>query len=77
MPRERPVIAQDARKHGVNDETILHVYDNPIRIFGHDDGFTMLIGGDRSGALYELGYVEDATQIVIIHAMPARDKFLG
>jgi len=56
---------------------MLHVYDNPIRIFDYDDGFTMLVGGDTSGALYEVGVAEDATEPVIIHAMPARDRFLG
>lgn len=37
---------------------------------------TMLIGGSTSGALLEIGVVEGADGSVIVHAMPAREKFL-
>ena len=35
----------------------------------------MLIGGNPAAVLHEIGVVE-ATRSVIVHAMPARDKFL-
>jgi hypothetical protein len=71
-----PVIADSARKHGVADEDMLHAYANPVRVFALDDGFTMLIGGDVSAALLEIGVVEAADGAVIVHAMPARERFL-
>lgn len=41
-----------------------------------DDGLTMLIGPDHAGNLYEIGVVESVDGPVIVHAMPARPKFL-
>jgi hypothetical protein len=29
---------------------MLHAYENPIRVFDMDEGFTMLVGGSRVGA---------------------------
>ena len=36
----------------------------------------MLIGGGVTGALLEVGLVQAADGAVIVHAMPAREKFL-
>lgn len=72
----RPSIAQSARKHGVTDEAMLHAYDHFIDVFVLDDGFTMRIGGDSAGALYEIGVSYQSSGPVIVHAMPARSKFL-
>lgn len=70
-----PVILDSARKHGIADDDMLHAYRNPIRVFDLDD-LTMLIGSDGSARLLEIG-VADAEGIeFIIHAMPARAKFL-
>lgn len=55
---------------------MLHTYANPIRVFELDEGFTMLIGGGVTGALREVGVVDAAIGDVIVHAMPAREKFL-
>lgn len=55
---------------------MLHAYANPMRIFRLDEGLTMLIGAAVTGALHEVGVVEAATRSVIVHAMPAREKFL-
>ncbi|MEJ7797852.1 MAG: hypothetical protein WKF42_05065 [Solirubrobacteraceae bacterium] len=74
--RAEPVIAPGARKHGVSDEDILHVYANPIRVFELGDGLTMLIGGNAAAVLHEIGGVEATTAVVVVHAMRARDKFL-
>jgi hypothetical protein len=60
----------------VSDEDILHAYLHPIRVFGLDEGFTMVIGANRTAIIYEVGVVEGVTTSVIVHAMRAREKFL-
>lgn len=71
-----PVIAVSARRHGITDQDMLHAYGHPIRAFELDESMTMLIGGSASGALLEVGVVEGTDGSVIVHAMPAREKFL-
>lgn len=57
-----PVIAPSAFKHGLSEDEILHAYRNPVRVWELGDGFTMIV---------------EAEQVhVIVHAMPAREKFL-
>lgn len=73
---EEPVIAPSARKHGVPDETIRHAFDHPIRAEDLEEGLTMLIGPDQAGNLFEIGVVSSEEGPVIVHAMPARDKYL-
>ena len=70
-----PVILESARKHGVNDADMLHAYRNPIRVFDLDD-LVMLIGPDQSGLLLEVGVAEAEGIEFIVHAMPARSRFL-
>jgi hypothetical protein len=70
-----PVILDSARKHGLSDDDILHAYRNPIRAFDVDD-LTMLIGPDHAARLLEIGVVTAEGIEFIVHAMPARDKFL-
>lgn len=72
-----PVILASARRHDIADEDILHAYRNPIRwIDLHKDELTMLVGADHAGRLLEIG-VSTADGIeFVIHAMPARDKYL-
>lgn len=41
-----------------------------------DDNFRMLIGPGEHGQLLEVGVIWRGSSDVIIHAMPARDKFL-
>jgi hypothetical protein len=55
---------------------MLHAYAHPIRVFQLDEGLTLLIGGGVTGALKEIGVVEALTGTVIVHAMPARKRFL-
>lgn len=52
---EDPFIARSAYKHGLSDEQILHAFSLPM--FPHDlgDGMVMLVGGDQSGRLLEVG----------------------
>jgi len=73
-----PVIAPSARRHGVEDEDMLHAYRNAIDAWLLDEGLVVLVGPNRSGSsLLEVGVVraDDATP-VIVHAMKARPKFL-
>jgi hypothetical protein len=36
----------------------------------------MLIGTNQAAVIFEIGYVEGAEAVVIVHAMRAREKFL-
>jgi hypothetical protein len=71
-----PFIAPSARKHGVEEQTILHAFNNPIRVEELEEGLTMLIGPDHAGNLYEIGVVASEQGPVIVHAMPARRQYL-
>lgn len=72
-----PVIASSARRHGVDDEDMLHAYRNATDARAVDEGLVMLVGPDRSGAVLEIGMVRsDDGTAVIVHAMKARPKFL-
>lgn len=70
-----PVILASARKHGVDDNDILHAYRNPIRVFELDD-LTMLIGPDQSARLLEVGVAHAESIDFVVHATVARPKFL-
>lgn len=70
-----PVVLASARKHGIHDEDMLHAYRNPVRIFEFDD-LTMLIGADAAGRMVEVGLATAEGIDFIVHAMPARPKFL-
>ena len=73
-----PVIARSARRHGVDDQDMLHAYRNAIDAWVLEEGVVMLIGPNRSGSsLLEIGVVraDDGTP-VIVHAMQARPRFV-
>ena len=70
-----PVILASARKHQISDDDMLHAYRNPIRVFDLDE-LTMLIGPDTAARLLEVGVSEAEGIEFIVHAMPARDRFL-
>jgi hypothetical protein len=70
-----PVILDSARKHGVSDADMLHAYRHPIRVFVVD-GLVMLVGGDEIGRLLEIGVADAEGVEFIVHAMPARPRFL-
>lgn len=69
------MIVASARKHDITDERILHAYRNPIRVLDFDD-LTMIVGADDTGHLVELGLIVADGIEFIVHAMPARPKFL-
>jgi hypothetical protein len=73
---EEPIVADSALKHGLAREAILHAFRNPIRAYDIDDGFTMLIGPAPNADVLELGVVSGTEGPVIVHAMPARQRFL-
>jgi hypothetical protein len=70
-----PVVLESARKHGVDDPDMLHAYRYPVRVL-ELDGLTMLVGADEGGRLLEVGVVVGEGVTFIVHAMPARTKFL-
>ena len=70
-----PVVLESARKHGIADEEIVHAYRNPIRVFEFDE-LIMLIGPDRAARMLEVGVAHAEGIDFIVHAMPARPKFL-
>lgn len=70
-----PVILQSARRHRVRDDDVLHADRHPIRVFDVDD-LTMLAGPNRSGRPLEIGVAAADGHEFIVHAMPARAKFL-
>jgi hypothetical protein len=70
-----PVIVRSARKHQVADDDMLHAYRHPIRVFDLDD-LIMLVGADTAGRMLEIGVATSDGIEFIVHAMPARPKFL-
>jgi hypothetical protein len=72
---DEPLIAPSARKHGVSDESIVHAFNNPIRVEDLEEGFVMFVGPDHAGNLVEIGVVSSDEGPVIVHAMPARPKY--
>jgi len=70
------IIAQSALKDELDEDAVLHAYRNQIRIWDLGDGFTMMIGANAAAVILEVGYVHGETAVVIVHAMPAREKFL-
>lgn len=71
-----PIIAPSAFKHGLSEDDILHAYRNPVRIWDLGEGFTMVVGPNQATLFLEVGYIDGEYADVIIHAMPAREKFL-
>lgn len=41
-----------------------------------DEGFTMFVGTDPAANLVEIGVVDTSDGPIIVHAMPARPKYL-
>lgn len=73
---DAPLIAPSARKHGIPDIDMIHAFDNPVFVDDLDDGFTMFIGADTAANLLEVDVVDTIDGPIIVHAMPARSKYL-
>ena len=72
-----PLIGASAHRHGIADDDIRHALDNAIHIWELDDGIDMNIGPAHDGTLLEIGLaVDDAGQLIVVHAMKARPKYL-
>ena len=71
-------IAPSARKHGISDDDIRHAFENAVASIAitEQPDFTMLIGPGLSAQLLEVGVVADDDNDYVIHAMPARPKYL-
>ena len=66
-----PVIVASARKHGIPDNDMLHAYRNPIRVFELND-LIMLIGGDESGRMLEVGVAAaEGIEFIVMQCPPA------
>ena len=72
----KPTIASSARRHQVSDVDIHHAFDHPMWIEDLDDGFLMAVSPGTTGRLREIGIVEGADGPVVVHAMPARAKYV-
>jgi hypothetical protein len=63
-------------RHGVSEADAIHAYRNAIVRWKFEEEFEMFVGADWSGRLVEIGLVRRGGDLVLIHAMPARTKFL-
>ncbi len=71
-----PIISASARKHGIEDDDMLHAYRWAGRAFPLDEGLVMYVGPDRDARMLEVGVVRsDEGAPVIVHSMLARRKF--
>ena len=73
---DEPIVVGSALRHGVADDDALHALRCAMVLWVLDEGVDMFVGADRSGRLLEVGVVERDGAQVIIHAMPARAKYL-
>lgn len=71
-----PLIAPSARKHGIRDADMIHAFNHPIFVENLDGGFTMFVGADPAANQLEIGVVDTTGGPIIVHAMPARPKYL-
>ena len=71
-------IHPSARRHGVDDDEILHAVANPLVVdnLGEDPDRWLVIGPDRAGNLLEIVVLITSTaDEIIIHAMPMRPNY--
>jgi hypothetical protein len=68
-----------ARKHGISDDDIRHAVTNALAAITTPErpDVTMLIGPDRTTRLLEIGILAADDNDYVIHAMPARPKYLN
>jgi hypothetical protein len=71
-----PIFLQSAARHGVAEEDARHAWAFTIAAYDVGDGLVMYVGPSRSGELLEVGVVAWHDDVAIVHAMPARPKFL-
>lgn len=77
MEPQEPIVANSAHKHGVDEADTLHAYRNAMDFRIGTDDLDMAVGPARNGILLEVGFIRAVTgDVVIVHSMPARKKFL-
>lgn len=70
-------IVPSARKHGVTDDDMRHALKHSWAVHSTDDSaVTIHIGPSKSAQPLEVAIAHSAGKATIIHAMPARGKFL-
>lgn len=71
-------ILPSARKHGISDDDIRHGFNNAVAAITSPDqpDFTMIVGADLNGQLLEIGVLAADDNDYVIHAMPARTKYV-
>ena len=76
MDSDEPIVVASATRHKVAESDALHAWTFAIDSYEVDEGMVLYIGPDTSGRLLEVGVVEWYGALAIVHAMPARSKFL-
>ena len=76
MTLDAPLIATSAPKHDVHHDDMIHAFNHPILVDDLDDGLTMFVGADTAGNQLEVGVIDSSDGPIVIHAMPARPKYL-
>ena len=63
---------------GISDEDIRQAFENAVASITvpGQPGFAMVLGPDQSAQLLEIGVLADEDNDYVIHAMPARPKYL-
>lgn len=74
--QETPRVAQPALKRGFAEADVLHAYEHAIRFTVGTNDKDIAVGPTRSGEMLEVGFIEGDDEVVIVHAMRARAKFL-
>jgi hypothetical protein len=69
-------IYRSARRHGIEDEDILHAVEHALAVGEQDDSNVLYLGPDRAANMLEVVAVtrDDGSEIVI-HAMRMRAKY--
>ena len=72
-----PVILESAHRHGVSEGDMLHTYKNALFATDVGEGVTIYVGPAAPGHPFlEIGVAAWYGELTIVHAMPARAKFL-
>lgn len=76
MDDDPPLVLASASRHGIHGDDALHAWAFALDAFELEHGMVMYVGPATTGDLLEVGVVEWHGTLAIVHAMPAREKFL-
>ncbi len=70
-------IHHTARKHGIDDDDILHAIQHPLVVHDYEGNPTLYLGPDRAANPLEVVAIRlDLAEVeLVIHAMPMRPKY--